>query len=133
VVENGRFLRALRQLVAEVRAVHATPLLLMTWARPDDPRITTAALRARIDAAGAAVKASVIPAGTAFAASLTAHPEVTLNQGDGHPTQAGTYLAACVVSAKVLGDNPVGNPFTGGLDATVAKGLQDVAQQVTRG
>lgn len=128
VVANDRFAAALLRLTSEVRNVHATPVVLMTWARPDDRRITTAALTRRITAAGAAAKASVIPAGTAFAASLAAHPDVVLTQQDGHPNPAGTYLAACTVYAKVLGLNPVGNGFTGGLDATVARSLQETAQ-----
>lgn len=34
---------------------------------------------------------------------------------------------------EVEGDPALRNNFTGGLDATVAKGLQDTAQQVARG
>jgi hypothetical protein len=132
VIAAGQYLTALRELVDQVRAAGAIPLLLVTWARPDDPRVTTAALRAAVTAAGQAVKASVIPAGPAFAASQAAHPEVKLNQDDGHPTVEGTYLAGCVVYAEIFGTSPEGNTFTDGVDATVAHALQATAEAAAR-
>ncbi len=132
VVARGNYLTSLRKLVAEVRALGAKPLLLMTWARPDDSRVTTTALQLAVRAAAETVKATVVPAGTAFATSLAARPDIKLNQIDGHPTAAGTYLAGCVVYAEIFSESPQGNTFTGGVDAQVAGTLQATAEKVVR-
>ncbi len=95
VIAFNLYTSALRKLVAEVRVAGAIPLLLMTWARPDDPRISTKSISGAVRAAGTAVKAAVVPAGMAFASSLESHPGIVLTQPDGHPTPEGTYLAGC--------------------------------------
>jgi len=74
---------------------------------------------------------SVIPAGLAFAASLAAKPALVLNQYDGHPTPAGTYLAGCTAFATIYHTSPVGNTAHGGLSADVAQHLQKMAAKVT--
>jgi hypothetical protein len=125
------FIDSAKRMVAEVHAVHASPLLLMTWARPDVAGVTTPALKTAFARAGKELSAKVIPAGAAFGISLAAHPGIKLNEHDGHPTKAGTYLAGCVVYATVFGISPVGNTFTGGLDAGVTEVLQDAAAVAT--
>ena len=132
VIAYGQYLAALRKLVAEVRAVGAIPLLLATWARPDDPRITAESVSGAVRSAGKAAKATVIPAGLAFASSLAAHNGIVLNQHDGHPTPEGTYLAGCVVYAEIFGKSPEGNTFHGGVDASFAQVLQAVAAKTAR-
>jgi hypothetical protein len=118
----GRFVRLIREK-------QGTPMLLMTWERPDSPGVTTEAMRSSVEQVGQQVGATVIPAGIAFADSLSAQPSVVLNQHDGHPTREGTYLAACTAYARIFGLSPVGNTYTGGLDASVASGLQRAAAQ----
>jgi hypothetical protein len=55
-------------------------------------------------------------------------PELELYVPDKrHPSLAGTYLAACTVYAALLGKSPVGNAYTAGLPADVARHLQQVA------
>ena len=44
-----------------------------------------------------------------------------------HPTTAGTYLAACVFYATLVGRTPVGLGATGGLSPADAAALQAVA------
>lgn len=129
----GVFTTAATKLSAEARKTGAFPLLLMTWARPDSAGVTTAALESAYRNAGRRANAKVIPAGTAFGRSLAAHPRITLNVQDGHPTKEGTYLAGCVAYATIFGKSPVGNTFTGGLDADVARTLQEVAAGATLG
>ncbi len=132
VLSYPDFFDAAKVMIAEVRKVHAAPMLLMTWARPDVVGVDTAALRSAYTTAGRDLTTMVVPAGTAFGASLAAHPGLVLNQSDGHPTREGTYLAGCVVYASLFGMSPVGNTFTGGLDADVVAVLQQAAAAATR-
>jgi hypothetical protein len=127
------FVSSAATLAGEVRKTGATPLLMMTWARPDSKGVTTAALASAFADAGKRLKTKVIPAGTAFGASLKAHPQLALNVNDGHPTKEGTYLAGCVTFATIFGKSPVGNTFTGGLDAEVARTLQEEAARAVLG
>lgn len=124
----GQFTTSARRLVAETRKIGAKPMLLQTWARPDSNGVTTGALEAAFTKAGKSLKADVIPAGSAFGRSLSLHPQIVLNQRDGHPTREGTYLAGCVAYATIFGVSPVGNGFTGGLDGDTARTLQQMAE-----
>ena len=132
VIAHGQYVSNLRKLVAAVRQGGAVPLLLMTWARPDDPRISTTSMSAAVRSAGKDVKAAVIPAGVAFGASLASHNGIVLTQPDGHPTPEGTYLAGCVVYAAIFGKSPEGNTFLGGVDAGFAPVLQATAEKAVR-
>jgi hypothetical protein len=94
-----------QDFVTAIRAAGARPVLLMTWERPDavSVGVTAAKLAAAYEGLGAATGAAVAPAGWAFAASLKQRPDIALNVVDGHPTAAGTYLAACVLYRTVFG------------------------------
>lgn len=127
------FLSSATRLSGEVRKAGSTPVLLMTWARPDSNGVSTAALKSVFADAGKRLKAKVIPAGTAFGASLQLHPQIVLTERDGHPTREGTYLAGCVTYATLFSRSPVGNTFTGGLDASVARTLQEEAARAALG
>ncbi len=52
VIAYGEYVTNLRRLVVAARQAGATPLLMMTWARPDDPRISTKSMSAAVRAAG---------------------------------------------------------------------------------
>ncbi len=55
--------------------------------------------------------AGVAPVGIAWKMALAADPPFVLHRSDkSHPTPTGTYLAACVFYATLLGANPVGLP-----------------------
>ena len=57
------------------------------------------------------IDAQVAPVGRAFAAVCERVPEIGLYADDhSHPSLAGSYLAACVFYAALLGANPVGLP-----------------------
>ena len=131
VLEPQLFAAGAEAMVAKVRAVKATPMFLATWGRPDTPECTSAALEAGYQAEADRLTMSIIPAGRAFAASLALKPSLVLNQSDGHPTPAGTYLAACTVFASIYGVTPVGNSAHGGLADDVAKHLQSMAARAT--
>lgn len=117
-----------RGFAQEIRQSVATPVLLMTWERPDSVAsgVTTANLAAAYDQIGAAVGARVAPAGLAFAAAARERPDIVLTSPDGHPTVEGSYLAACVLYGTIYRRSPVGTP-PGPLSAEVAGHLQRVA------
>ncbi|MBU4188929.1 MAG: hypothetical protein KKC41_08085 [Actinobacteria bacterium] len=127
VYDYADYLDSARQLTKRIRELNGNPRLLMTWARPDSARVTTEALRRTTSSVANKLGLSVIPAGTAFADSARANPAIILNGPDGHPTREGTYLAACAAFAQLFGRTPVGNTYTAGLDAGVAKSLQQAA------
>jgi len=55
--------------------------------------------------------ARVAPVGRAWRRALAAQPPFVLHRPDkSHPSPAGTYLAACVFYASLLGESPVGLP-----------------------
>ena len=130
VLEPGLFAAGASTLVAQVRAVKATPMFLATWGRPDSPGVTSEAMDAAYRSMGDRLLVGVIPAGRAFAASLAAKPSLLLNQYDGHPTPAGTYLAGCTAYAAIYRNSPVGNSAHGGLSTDVAEHLQKMAAKV---
>lgn len=103
------------------------PVLFMSWAYADKPEMTEA-LAAQYTAAGKANGAVVIPAGLAFARALARDPGVQLYAPDKrHPSLAGTYLSACTTYAALWGRSPVGLGYTAGLDAGLARTLQQAA------
>jgi hypothetical protein len=113
VFDATHFDDALRKFDKEIRAEGGQTVLLMTWERPDSVAqgVTTANLAAAYQAMGGELGALVAPAGLAFARSLQERPDLVLYSQDGHPTQAGTYLAACVLYGTIFKQTPVGNAF----------------------
>jgi hypothetical protein len=128
---------ATETLVASIRSAGATPILLETWAHRDglpDQGLDDAAMQAAITqgyrSLGAALGVAVAPAGEAWQTVLRANPTIALWQADGsHPSPAGTYLAACVLYARIFDASPVGVADTGGLSPDVAQALQVAAEQ----
>ena len=115
-----------------IKGSGAQPVLLMTWQRPDSVQwgVTTANLAAAYQAVGAAIGAKVAPAGLAFSNALTLRPDIVLNQPDGHPTLAGTYLAACVVYGTIFRRSPTSISYTPtGISPEDRNFLQQVAAQ----
>src|SRR4051794_39025401 len=75
----------------------ARPVLFMTWAYADKPEMT-AQLAEQYTIAGNANNALVVPAGLAFAKSVSKNPQINLYAADKrHPSPAGSYLAACTI------------------------------------
>jgi hypothetical protein len=70
------------------------------------------------------------PVGEAWSEVRHTHPEIELYSNDGsHPSPQGTYLAACVFYAVLLGKTPAGAD-TLGIDRDQARHLQQVAEAV---
>jgi hypothetical protein len=128
---------AVRSLAGEIRAANATPFLLQTWAHRDGlpaDGMGYVEMQSAIDTGYAAIGdqlgVAVAPAGQAWETVLRQDPTIALWQADGsHPSAAGTYLAACVLYARIFGASPVGIPDTEGLPVDLARALQVVAGQ----
>ena len=116
-----------------IRNAGAKTALYLTWARrnaPDAQRPITDAY----NTIGREIGATVVPAGVAWERFMKQHDAPVLHDKDGsHPTVAGTYLAACVFFATLLGRSPVGvGEGTKGLTAAEAKLLQQAAWAVAK-
>jgi len=110
-----------------VREKGASPVFFMTWAYSDKPEMTEVLAREYLKA-GRDNQAMVVPAGLAFQRALAGRSGLQLHAQDRrHPTQAGTYLAACTVLASLYRINPIGNRFQAGLPPELAAYLQQVA------
>jgi len=110
----------------------AKPILFMTWAYSDMPEMT-AQLAEQYTIAGNANDALVIPAGLAFARSVSKNPSLNLyNPDKRHPSLAGSYLGAATIYAAIYGKSPAGLKYTGGLDEKTAAFLQDIAWETVR-
>lgn len=126
------FRKTVAKDVAIVRRHRAAPVLFMTWAYADKPQMI-GELAEVYTTAGNANNTLVVPAGLAFARSLSQRPELALHVPDrSHPSLAGTYLAACVVMASVYRRSPVGNAYRAGLDDGTAAFLQTIAWDTVR-
>ncbi len=93
-----------------VRKTGAEPVFYMTWARKNKPAMQEGLTRTYMKA-GLASKAMVAPVGIAWQEALKKNPKLALHAKDGsHPTQKGTYLAACTIFATILRRDPTGLP-----------------------
>jgi hypothetical protein len=132
VVDWQSFYEYSREFDIAIRDSGAKTVLLMTWECPDSVAggVTAANLASAYEAVGTQLSVQVAPAGQAFARSLLQVPTLALYSQDGHPTEAGTYLAACIVYGVIFQRTPVGNPYVGpGLTNDDAAALQEVAAE----
>jgi hypothetical protein len=92
------------------REAGAQPVFYLTWARKAKPEMQKA-LTSTYMKAGLASEALVAPVGIAWQKALKDTPALALHAKDGsHPTQQGTYLAACTLFATILRRDPTGLP-----------------------
>ena len=139
VERERRMYPAVRELARLIRARHAAPMMLSTWARRDGLAsagfASFALMQAELDEGyriiAEEVGAAIIPAGAAWAMAREKMPMLELWGPDGsHPSAAGTYLTACVVFATVFRETPVGLPASPGVDAESARQLQSIAARI---
>ena len=133
---------AARRLISSIRNRGARPLLYLTWARrdgwPENGMPDYASMQASIDQGYLAIAAdqrvAVAPVGDAWATLVTRGAGAPLWQQDGsHPTEAGTYLAACVFYATIFRESPNGLAYHSGLSAEAAAAIQAVAAETVLG
>jgi hypothetical protein len=132
VFDPANFRAYAAQFDQAIRSAGARTVLLMTWERPDSAAagVTGTNVSNAYDSLGRTLGVTVAPAGVAFASSLHLRYDLVLYAQDGHPTKAGTYLAACVLYAAIVRATPVGNPFSGdGVTVETSAFLQQVAAE----
>lgn len=134
----GNMYPAVRGLHELIQQAGAQTFLFMTWGRrdgtapPDTGFQTFSDMQTQLGIGymGIADELSVpvIPVGVAWRDALAQQPTLALWQSDGsHPSEAGTYLAACTFYAAIFQQSPEGLAYTGGLDEETAVLLQKIA------
>ncbi|MBW3609165.1 MAG: SGNH/GDSL hydrolase family protein [Actinobacteria bacterium] len=79
------------------------------------------------------LSATLAPLGAAWAHARRTHPYLELWSDDGiRPSEAGSYLTACVLYAVLTNRDPTGSRFDAGLDLRVAQQLPRIAEQIAR-
>jgi len=117
----------------EIKKAGAKTVLFLVWAHQDAPESQAALTDAHMGIARE-LDAVVVPVGPAWQHALGKNPALALHQPDhSHPTPAGSYLAACVFYAVLLGKNPQGLPRLGNLNPSDAAFLQRVAWDAAGG
>lgn len=93
-----------------VREAGAEPYFYLTWAREKIPQQQEVISKVYRETA-ALNRATVVPAGEAWALARSLKPEIKLYDPDGtHPSDRGTYLTACVFVATITGRLPESIP-----------------------
>ena len=149
---HERFKNSVKQAVKLVKEQQLQPILLMTWGYKGQPDMGIELANAYTSLANE-LNILVVPAGIAFWAAEQQLPEIELFVPDvlgvknkandnaeltyrkvlKHPSQAGTYLMACVLYSALYQKSPEGNIFTAGLDEDTALKLQKLSWIVTSG
>ena len=112
-----------------IRSRGAEPVLFMTWAYSDSPKMTVQ-LANEFRRLGRKLDVMVIPVGLAFMQAQEKIPGLILHDQDRkHPSLAGTYLAAAVFYAALYGRSPADLDYDAGLDESLARGLRQIAWQ----
>jgi hypothetical protein len=127
---------AARVLVRKIRDGGATPILFVTWAHrdgwPENGLLSYESMQTQINNGylGIAQELNVAeaPVGFAWLAASRMNPQPSLWQEDGsHPTEQGTYLAACVFYSVIFRQSPEGLSFRANLTKEAAQALQILA------
>ena len=133
---------AARRLVGMIRNHGARPVFYLTWARragwPENGMPDYGSMQASIDegylAIAAEQQATIAPVGVAWSAMVNQPAPPVLWQDDGsHPTEAGTYLAACVFYATIFRESPRGLGYHSSLSADEAAKIQEAAAETVLG
>lgn len=139
-MRRNEMLPAARTLAELIRERNAKPLLFMTWGRrtgwPEGGFANYAAMQQALTngylEVSRELRIPVMQIGEAWRAALAEDPQLQLWQADGsHPSQAGSYLAACVIYASLFGESPEGLSYHAGLAPELAQRLQRIAEEVS--
>ena len=131
--DRESFERYGRLLEATIRAQGARTVFYMTWAKRARPE-TQALLSEAYGTIARELGALLAPVGSAWQRAQQLDPEILLHHADGrHANPAGSYLAACVFFAVLLGVSPVGLPgcmdIQGKMRPELAQGEAALLQQ----
>lgn len=143
------FAQAVREFSAYIRKAGSEPVLFMTWAYQNKPAMILPISR-RYQILANEIDALVVPVGIAFHMVGEQYSQINLYSKDirqfteeetsqttiiykkdiKHPSEAGTYLAACVFYATLFQSSPQGLSYIASLNIEEARILQHVATQV---
>ena len=130
---------AARGLVQQIRATSAQPIFFETWAHrggfPENGLSNYEAMQYEINRGymriASELDVRLAPVGLAWFRALRVNPNLQLWQEDGsHPSEQGTYLAACVFYVTLFNESPVGLSYRGNLSEEVAGQLQEASNSV---
>ncbi|MFT6087389.1 MAG: hypothetical protein ACI9DS_003138 [Glaciecola sp.] len=146
------FKNSIKQAVKLIKEQQLQPILLMTWGYKGQPDMGIELANAYTSLANE-LDVLAVPVGLAFWAGEQQLPEIELFVPDvlgvknkasvnaeltyrkvlRHPSNAGTYLMACVLYSALYQKSPEGNIFTAGIDKDMALKLQKLSWTVTSG
>ena len=127
---------AARELVQKIKEIGATPIFFVTWAHRDgwpergmkDYESMQAQINYGYTEIAQELNAPIAPVGAAWQVAVQQHPDLILWQEDGsHPTESGTYLAACVFYAVIFHESPKELTYRAGLSREHARDFQSIA------
>lgn len=127
---------AVRVLVHQIEGTDAIPIFFLTWAHRDGwpeyglPDYQSMQFQIDFGYLGIAqeLKVPVAPVGYAWLLARGQDSQLHLWQEDGsHPTEQGTYLAACVFYAVIFRQSPEGLTYLAGLPEETANFFQQIA------
>jgi hypothetical protein len=144
------FKSSIKQAVKLIKEQQLQPILLMTWGYKGQANMGIELANAYTSLANE-LDVLTVPAGLAFWAAEQQLPEIELFVPDvlgvknkasdnaeltyrkvvRHPSNAGTYLMACVLYSAFYQKSPEGNIFNAGLDKDIALKLQKLSWTVT--
>ena len=146
--KREKFEQSLEKAIGMLKEKSILPILFMTWQYEGDPKMGKELAKVYISVA-AKYKVPLVPVGLAFAKSQQLYPDISLFSADflgvsktgkvpklryrkvvKHPSQAGTYLAACVFYAALYNKSPQGLAYIADLPPQQAEKLQALAWQV---
>jgi hypothetical protein len=131
VFDYATFSQAVKGLQRIILEAGATPMLLMTWERPDSlvRGVSTENMLNVFKKVSAETGIQVSYAGYLFGKVKQNRPDIALYVNDGHPTLAGSYLASCVLFKSIFKTSPFAITYTANLDKDVASYLRLVASE----
>jgi hypothetical protein len=127
---------AARTMIGEIRETGAKPVFFETWAHqngwPENGMPNFESMQYQIDQGylliAQELNVPIAPVGDAWFSAIKQNPQLKLWQEDGsHPSEQGTYLAACIFYAFIFQESPQGLSFLGNLNKETAYALQTVA------
>jgi hypothetical protein len=145
--KNKAFVLATAKAVKQIKAKGIQPILFMTWGYKNQPTMGMDLANIYTKLANK-LEVLVVPVGVAFASAETelsnielfvpdvlgadSENQLTYRKDWKHPSEAGTYLAACVFYATLYQRSPEGIIFTGKLHKDTALALQKLSWKVTQ-
>jgi hypothetical protein len=134
-----RMYPAIRLLNTKISQSGAKPILFMTWGQrdglPDSGLLDFAAVQAQIQRGYMEIAnelgVRVAPVGLAWQQAISQNSQLDLWHADGiHPSEEGSYLAACVFYAVIYQQSPEGLTYRAGLPGDTARFLQTIAAMI---